>query len=412
MRNKKSGMAFILITILIDIIGIGIIIPVLPDLIKEFVGGSMSDAALYGMGLLVAYSVMVFLFAPIIGGLSDQYGRRPVILASLFGFAIDYFFLALAPTIWLFFVGRLLAGITGSSLTPATAYIADISPPEKKAQNFGLIGAAFGVGFVIGPALGGILGEFGTRIPFFVSGALAILNFLYGYFVLPESLPTENRRKFEISRANPIGNLLQFKKFPKMLDLVFTMALLYIAAHAVQSTWSFFTRERFDWSSSDVGWSLAFVGILVAFVQGFLIRVIVPKIGEQKAVYAGLTFNALGMVFFSFAWEGWMIYVFLVPYALGGLAGPSIQSIMSNQVQPSEQGELQGALTSLAAMGAIIGPLVMNSIFSYFSDQANAAPYFPGAPMVLGAILSIWSILYVIRSFNRVSAKATDLVEP
>lgn len=402
MKNSKAALGFIFITVMVDVVGMGIIIPVLPNLIAELIDGSISDASIYGGFLIFAYASMQFLFAPVLGGLSDQYGRRPVLLISLFGFGIDYIFLALAPDIWWLFIGRIISGIAGASFTTASAYIADVSPPEKKAQNFGLIGAAFGLGFIIGPAIGGVLGEYGSRVPFYAAAALTLLNWLYGYFILPESLSKENRRKFDISRANPIGSLIQLNKYPVLFGMIGTLILLYIAAHAVQSTWSYFTIERFDWSPKDVGWSLAFVGLLVAIVQGYLIRIVVPKIGENAAVYTGLIFNSVGLILFAFASEGWMIYAFLIPYVLGGLAGPSIQGIMSNQVTTNEQGELQGALTSLVAVTSIIGPPMMTTIFAYFTDVTEGQIYFPGAPMLLGAILSIISIWFVHVTFQKV----------
>ncbi len=403
MKNGKAALGFIFITVVVDVVGMGIIIPVLPNLIAELIDGTISEASIYGGWLIFAYAIMQFLFAPVLGGLSDQFGRRPVLLFSLFGFGLDYLFLAVAPTIGWLFVGRLIAGITGASFTTASAYIADVSPPEKKAQNFGLIGAAFGLGFIIGPAIGGVLGEYGSRVPFYAAAGLTLVNWLYGYFILPESLSREHRRKFNFSRANPVGSLIQLNKYPVLFGMIGALVLLYIAAHAVQSTWSYFTIERFDWSPKDVGWSLAFVGLLVALVQGYLIRIVVPKIGENAAVYTGLAFNSIGLILFAFASEGWMIYAFLIPYVLGGLAGPSMQGIMSNQVPTNEQGELQGALTSLVAVTSIIGPPMMTSIFAYFTDIQEGQLYFPGAPMLLGAVLSVISIWFVYITFDRVS---------
>jgi len=335
---------------------------------------------------------MQFVCAPIIGNLSDQYGRRPVLLFSLFGFGIDYIFLAFAPTIGWLFLGRVIAGIAGSSITTASAYIADISTNENRAQNFGMIGAAFGIGFIIGPVMGGVLGQYGARIPFLVSAALALLNTLYGYFVLPESLTKDHRRKFEWKRANPIGSLRQLKKYPSIGGLLGSLLLVYIAAHAVQSTWTYFNIEKFNWSESLIGYSLGAVGLLVAIVQGVLIRFINPKLGNEKSVYIGLGLYSLGLLLFAFASQTWMMFVFLIPYCMGGIAGPALQSIISGNVPRNEQGELQGALTSLISVTTIIGPVVMTFLFSFFT-KPNARIHFAGAPFLLGAILMLGSAL-------------------
>ncbi|MEX0635686.1 MAG: TCR/Tet family MFS transporter, partial [Ferruginibacter sp.] len=284
MSSRKPAMGFIFATLLIDVTGLGIIIPVLPTLIQELTGGSLSEASEYGGWLLFSFAIMQFLFAPVLGNLSDQYGRRPVLLLSLFGFALDYLLLAFAPTIIWLFIGRLIAGVMGASITTATAYIADISTPEKRAQNFGMVGAAFGLGFIIGPVIGGLLGEYGSRIPFMAAAGLTFLNFLYGYFILPESLAKSDRRKFDIRRANPFGSLKMLRAYPVISGMVVSLLLIYIASHAVQSTWSFFTMEQFSWSEAEVGYSLGFVGLLVALVQGGLIRVINPLLGPKNSV--------------------------------------------------------------------------------------------------------------------------------
>src|ERR1700712_2985082 len=275
--KKKAALSFIFVTLLIDVIGLAIIIPVFPKLIEKLIHGDLSQASRYSGLLLVAYAVMQFLFSPLVGNLSDKYGRRPVLLFSLLGFGIDYLFLAFAPTIGWLFVGRIIAGITGASFTTASAYIADVSEPEKRAQNFGMIGVAFGLGFIIGPVVGGILGKYNTHLPFLAAAGLALLNTIYGYFVLPESLTKEHRRKFEWKRANPIGSLKQIKKYPSIGGLIGSLVLVYIAAHAVQSTWTYITIEKFNWSERLIGYSLALVGLLVALVQGVLIRFINPK---------------------------------------------------------------------------------------------------------------------------------------
>lgn len=395
--SKQAAIGFIFVTLLIDTIGFGIIIPVLPNLIIELTHGTTSEAARIGGWLLFAFAIVQFLFAPILGGLSDQYGRRPILLGSLFGFGLDYIFLAVAPTIGWLFVGRLIAGALGASFTTAGAYIADISTPEKRGQNFGMIGAAFGLGFIIGPGLGGLLGSFGPRVPFMAAAGLSLLNWLYGYFILPESLKLENRRKFEWKRANPVASLLNLKRYPVVLGLVASLVLIYIAAHAVQSNWSYYTIEKFGWSSAMIGASLAAVGILIAIVQGGLIRIIIPAWGQKTSLYIGLALYSLGFILFAFATEGWMMFAFLIPYCLGGIAGPALQGIISSQVPANEQGELQGALTSLMSVTSIIGPLLMTQLFSAFTGPA-AALYFPGAPMVMGGVLTLLSLVLAMRA--------------
>ena len=392
--NRKAAIGFIFITLLIDVTGFGLIIPVMPKLIEHLLGiTDISVASQYGGWLTFAYAFMQFIFAPVLGNLSDKYGRRPVLLFSLFGFGIDYLFLSFAPSIAWLFVGRLIAGVTGASFTTASAYIADISTPENRAQNFGMIGAAFGLGFIVGPLIGGLLGELGPRIPFLVAAGLALANCLYGYFVLPESLDKEHRRPFEWRRANPMGSLIQLKKYPAVGGLVVSLVLVYLAAHAVQSNWSFFNIEKFKWSPKMIGISLGVVGLLVGVVQGGLVRVINPKIGNEKSVYIGLGLYSLGLLLFAFASQSWMMFVFLIPYCLGGIAGPALQSIISGHVPPNEQGELQGALTSLMSATSIIGPPMMTNLFAYFT-RADAPVYFPGVSFLLGSVFMIASALW------------------
>lgn len=398
-RERKPAIGFIFITLLIDVIGFGIIIPVMPKLISQLIAGSLSDASLFGGWMMFSYAVMQFLCAPILGNLSDQYGRRPVLLFSLLGFGLDYIFLAFAPTIGWLFLGRIIAGITGGSITTATAYIADISAPDKRAQNFGMIGAAFGLGFIIGPVIGGLLGQFGPRIPFIAAAALALSNALYGYFILPESLSKENRRPFNWKRANPVGSLKHLKKYPVVIGLAGSFMCIYIAGHAAQSTWNYITMEKFKWDEKMVGLSLGAVGLMVAIVQGILIRVINPRLGQKRSVYAGLFLYLTGFIMFAFANKSWMMFAFLVPYCMGGIAGPSLQSIISGQVPSNEQGELQGALTGLISLTSIIGPPLMTNLFSYFSGP-SAPVYFPGAPFLMGAFLTLLSVTLAMRSLK------------
>jgi MFS transporter, DHA1 family, tetracycline resistance protein len=398
--TRNAGLIFIFITLLLDVMGIGLIIPILPNLIKSFVENDLSTASRYVGYLTSVYALMQFICAPIFGSLSDQYGRRPIILISLFGFGLDYLLLAFAPSIGWLFVGRIIAGITGASFTTASAYIADVSPPEKRAQNFGIIGAAFGLGFILGPALGGYLGQFGIRIPFYAAAGLTLLNWLYGFFVLPESLDKEHRRRFSWKRANPISALKNLGRYPVILGLTGSLVCLNLSGQIHPSTWVLFTSKQFNWTEIDVGLSLAFVGLMVALVQGLLTRIVVPKLGDRLSVVIGLSLYAFGFVLFGLADQGWMMYAATVPFALGGIAGPAVQGLISRQVGPSEQGELQGTLTSLVSVTAIIGPLLATSLFAYFN--APIAPiHLPGAAFFMGTLLSILALVIAIPSFPR-----------
>ena len=392
-------MGFIFITLLIDITGWGIIIPVIPKLIKELIHGDISEAAKYGGWLTFAYAITQFLFAPLIGNLSDKFGRRPIILISLFAFSLDYLLLAFAPTITWLFIGRIIAGLTGASITTASAYIADVSTPENRAKNFGMIGAAFGLGFIIGPVIGGLLGQYGSRVPFYAAAILCLLNFLYGYFILPESLAKENRRNFNLKRANPIGAFMNIRKRPSLYGLLISLFLVYIASHAIQGNWSYFTMYQFNWDEKMVGISLGVIGLLVGLVQGVLIRWINPKLGNEKSIYLGLLLYTLGLSLFATATQSWMVFVFLIPYCLGGIAGPAIQSVISNKVDASEQGEIHGTLSSLMSGSTIIGPPLMSSVFYYFTH--DEAPFkFAGAPFVLAAFLMLISTMIAYFSFR------------
>ncbi|MDY3362900.1 TCR/Tet family MFS transporter [Riemerella anatipestifer] len=398
--HKSAAISFIFITLLIDITGWGIIIPVVPKLIEELINGDISLASKYGGWLSFAYAVMQFIFAPVLGNLSDQFGRRPVILFSLLGFSVNFFLQAWAPSILWLFIGRLLSGITGASITTASAYIADISTEQDRSKNFGIIGAAFGLGFIIGPVLGGVLGHYGARIPFLAAGALCLINFLYGFFILPESLSKEHRRKFNWKRANPIGSLLQLRKYPELYKLILAWFLVYIASHAVQTNWAYFGIYRFGWSEKTVGVSLGVMGGLTALVQGVILRKVNPKIGNERSIFYGIGMYSLGMLLFSFAGSSWMMFAILGIYCLGGIAGPSLQSVISTKVSASEQGDLQGALTSIISLTSIIGPPLMTNIFYYFTH--NDAPFkFAGAPFFVGFILMSISTYIVYRGFYK-----------
>ncbi|WP_426791700.1 TCR/Tet family MFS transporter [Sphingobacterium sp. WOUb80] len=409
MKNtaKKAAVGFIFITLLIDITGWGIILPVVPKLVAELIHGDMTEAATYGGWLGFAYACTQFICAPLVGNLSDRYGRRPILLISLLGFGLDYLLLALAPSIGWLFVGRILAGLTGASISTASSYIADVSTDETRTKNFGLIGAAFGLGFIIGPVMGGVLGHYGARIPFYVASVLCLLNFLYGYFILPESLDRTKRRPFEWKRANPIGSLKLLAKHPEISSLAVALILVYIGLHAVQSNWHFFTMYKFDWSERTVGLSLGILGLLLGLVQGVLIRWTAPKLGEQKSIYYGLIFYALGLLLFSFAGEGWMMLLFLIPYSLGGICGPSLQSMISKSIPANQQGELQGALTSLVSATSIVGPPMMTNLFYYFTH--DKAPFqFSGAPFLLASILMMLSAVIIYSTSKKAKLQLKD----
>ncbi len=401
MSSKKSAaIGFIFITMLIDIIGIGIIIPVIPKLLQELNHSDISEAAKLGGWLAFAYAFTQFLFAPFMGSLSDRFGRRPVLLTSLMAFAVDYLVLALAPTVAWLFVGRIIAGVTGASISTAMAYISDVSTPENKAKNFGLVGAAFGIGFIIGPVIGGLLGQYGSRVPFYAAAVLCFVNFIYGYFVLPESLKPEKRRAFEWKAANPIGALARLKKFPNIIVLVAAMFFMYFASHAVHGNWSFYTMYRYDWDERMVGISLGVIGLLVAVVQGGLVRYVNPRIGNGKSILIGFALNAVGQFLIAFAVQEWLVFLFLIPYCLGGLAGSAIQSEITNHVPSDEQGQIQGTLASLNSATATFGPLVMTSIFYYFTH--DTAPFkFPGAPFVLASLLMIMAWFMAFKGLKR-----------
>jgi DHA1 family tetracycline resistance protein-like MFS transporter len=407
--SKKAAIGFIFVTLLIDVMGWGLIIPVMADLIAKLKGIPVNQASTYGALLLTVFAITQFLFSPVIGNLSDRYGRRPVLLSSLFGFGVDYIILALAPAYGWLFIGRVIAGITGASFTTATAYIADVSTdPTTRAKNFGMIGAAFGLGFVLGPALGGFLATWGIRAPFYGAASLCLINCIYGYFFLPESLSKENRRPFEWKRANPFGSLKFLTSHPEIGGLAISFFLIYLAAQAVQSNWNYFTIYRFGWSDRMVGLSLAVVGVLIGGVQAGLTRVINPRIGNEKSIYLGLSLYTLGLVLFAFAAQGWMMFAFLIPYCLGGICGPSLQSVISGHVPSNQQGELQGALTGLMSLTTIIGPLIMNGTFAYFTS--NKAPfYFPGMHFLIGAVCMLLAVIIASKVLNREKKEGPEL---
>jgi MFS transporter, DHA1 family, tetracycline resistance protein len=399
--KQAAALGFIFITIFIDVLGLGIIIPVLPKLLQALGHIDIRQASKY-IGLLTfVYASMQFIFASIMGNLSDRYGRRPILLISLFGFAIDYVIMAFAPTIAWLFVGRTIAGICGASTSTATAYIADVSTGDKRAANFGLVGAASAIGLIFGIALGAYLSAINLRLPFIAAGGFAFANGLYGLFVLPESLAPEHRRKFEWKRSNPFSSLFRiYKKQPALAGLLSATAIVYIAQKAVEYLLSTFLYEKFNWTPASVGTLGIFVGLVLVAIQGGLIRYTVPKFGQQKNIIAGLIFYAIGLLLIAFASRGWMLYLFMIPYCLGGLSGPALQGMATDKVAKNEQGELQGAFSILNSISLIIGPLLLSYVFFYFSKR-TAAVYFPGAPYLLACILMLVSTLMAVRSFKK-----------
>lgn len=399
---RRAGMAFILITLFLDVLGLGLIIPILPGLIVEFMGGDNASAARF-YGLIAAvYALMQFVFAPLLGALSDRFGRRPVLLVSLFGLGVDYLILAFAPTLAWLVVGRIIAGIAGSSITTANAYIADVSTPETRAQNFGLVGVAFGLGFIFGPALGGVLGEVNLRLPFFVAAGLVLLNWLYGFFVLPESLPPEKRSAFSWTKANPVGSIGGLGAYPLVAGLALAFVFISLAQRGLETTWVLYTSYRFGWGEGANGLTLGLVGVMAVIVQGFLIRPTIRLLGERRTVLVGLAISSLTFLFYGLSSQGWMMLATIVFGSLGGVAGPAIQGLVAGSVPPDAQGKVQGALTSLISLSSIVAPVLFTTgLFSYFTSPA-APVELPGAPFLLGALLFAVGLGVVVRLFRRV----------
>lgn len=401
-NTPKNALTFIFFTLLIDIMGWGIIIPVLPKLIEELIHGDISQASQYGGWLLFTYAFTQLVFAPLIGNLSDKYGRRPIILLSLIGFSIDYIFLAMAPTIFWLFIGRIIAGITGASLTTANAYIADVSTKETRVKNFGLVGAAFGLGFIIGPVLGGFLGQYGTRIPFYAAAILCFINFIYGYFILPESLDKSRRKPFQFKNVNPLGGFMLVKKYPKTIKLFWVFIIFHVASHAINTNWSYYNIYKFNWSEKEIGLSLGLTGLLASISQGFLIRKIHPRLRTKNTIYLGFSLFIISSLLFAFAFKSWMMYAILIPYGLGSFFYPVMQSEVTSNISEKEQGELQGIITSIMSLGAIIGPVLMTNTF-YFFTHNNAPFIFAGMPFILASILLLIAFFLIKRYFDNQS---------
>lgn len=409
-RHGKQAIVFIAITLLLDTIGFGLIIPVLPTLLAQITGEDVSHAAIHGGFLSFLYATMQFLWAPVLGNLSDRFGRRPVLLFAVGSLGVDYVIMGLAPTLGWLFLGRAISGMAGASFTPAYAYAADISTPERRAQNFGVISAMFGVGFIIGPALGGLLGHFGPRAPFFAAATLSLLNFCYGILVLPESLAPERRRPFDWKRANPFGTFRQMKRHPVVLGLLGALFLWMVANQVFPSTWSFYTKLRFGWSEAMIGASLALVGAVMVLSQVTFLRFIVPRLGERRVALLGISIAAVGYAGFASATAGWMMFAWLSTWLFGAIVFPVTNALMSHRVAPEAQGELQGAVAGLASLAAIVGPLLMTQLFGRFTAP-NAPVHVPGAAFLAAALLTL-VCLAMYWSATRAPAPAAESVQP
>ena len=385
--RRRAALTFIFVTVMIDMLAFGIIIPVLPHLIVDLIGGSITKAAVWSGGFGALFMLMQFVFSPVQGALSDRYGRRSVILISSFGLGIDFVVMAIAPSLWLLFVGRAISGVCAASFSTANAYIADITPKEKRAAAFGTLGAAFGIGFIIGPALGGFLGHLSIRLPFWIAGVLSLVNFGYGLFVLPESLPKEKRSAaFEWRQANPLGALLLLRRYPQVFGLATVFFLISLAQFSLNSTYVLYADYRYGWGPQTVGYTLALVGLCSGLVQAVLVRRLMPTFGERRLIVGGLLLCIVGYGFFGFAPVAWIFLAGIPFLCLGGLAGPPAQAMMTQQVDPHEQGRLQGALTSLASLAGIFGPALFANTFALFISD-HAPVNLPGAAFVLSAVL-------------------------
>lgn len=386
--RRRLPTIFILLTVMIDAMGIGLILPVMPALILEVEGGSLARAALWGGVLSTAFAVMQFLFGPVIGSLSDRYGRRPVLLISLFVMALDYVVMALAGSIWLLLFGRIVGGITGATHSTASAFMADISPPEKRGAGFGMVSAAFGLGFVLGPVIGGVLGDLGTRAPFHAAAALALANFAFGLAILPETVTPDKRRPFIWRRANPFGAVRQIRALPGMGRLLTVLLLYQLATHVYPAIWAYFTQARFGWDPRMIGISLAVFGISMAVVQGGVIRLVLSRLGELRTVVLGFGFSIVAFPVLAFITNGPLALALTPVAAMAAMAVPALQALMSRQTPDDAQGELQGILTSVNALAMILSPLLMTGVFAA-ATMPGGAVYLPGAPFLAALALTL-----------------------
>ncbi len=389
---------FICITIMLDAMGIGLIMPVMPELLQEVGTVDLSNAARWGGLLTVIFAVNQFLFGAFLGSLSDAYGRRKILLISLFVMALDYLLMAVAGTIWLLIIGRFIGGITAATHSTASAFMADVSKPEEKAKNFGLIGAAFGVGFILGPFIGGLLSEYGARAPFYAAAVLAGANFVFGFFVMPETVTDKIRRKFEWRRANPFVAFGQVRKLPSMGKLLAVMFLMNLAFFVYPSVWAYYGTAQHGWDGRMIGISLAIFGLCSAIVQGGLMGPIIKRLGEYKVVILGICINFVGFIALFFAWETWQVFVLTPLSALASMATPALQGLMSKAAPDNAQGELQGVNSALQAIATIVSPLVMTQIFGYFTSNADF--YYPGAPFIMSAAMMVIAFLIIVGRFR------------
>jgi len=394
--NHRFTLSFVFVTLLIDSIGFGIIIPVMPQLIMSVSGEGLSSAARFGGLMMMIYALMQFFFSPIMGGISDRFGRRPVLLFSLLLLGVDYLIMAWAPTLLWLFAGRMIAGIAASTYSTCYAVIADSTSIEKRTQSFGVVGSAFGVGFIVGPLIGGMLGEYGPRVPFIAAACLAFANLVFGFFVMPETLAKNGRRPFDWRRANPTGTLVAMRKYPMVFGLIGVFFVFMLGHHALPSTWTYYTIEKFDWSEREVGYSFAFVGVLMVLTQAVLLRKLIPVLGQRSSALLGFGFCIFSFVGYAFASSTWMVYAFMVPGALQGLVSPSINGIMSGAIPANSQGELQGGIASMSSLTSIIAPPLMTGTFAAFASD-SALGYFPGAPFILAAGLTLLALLLFVR---------------
>jgi DHA1 family tetracycline resistance protein-like MFS transporter len=404
--ESRGAVIFILITVALDLVALGIIAPVLPNLIIRMEGGDIARASAITGYFAFAWATMQFLCSPILGAFSDRFGRRPIILLSCLGLGLDYIFMALAPTLAWLFVGRIISGITTSNISTAFAYITDITPPERRAKQFGLIGAAFGLGFVIGPSIGGLLGTYSLRLPFWVAAGLSLANVIYGFFVLPESLAREKRAKSAWHMANPLGSLTLLRSHRDLSGLASALTIFYLAHNALPTVFVLYTEYRYGWNERQVGFSLAMIGVCAAVVSGGLVGPYVKKFGERFSVLSGLCYGVLGFLGFALAWRGWFLLASIPLIALWGVAGPAIQSLMSRRVDHSSQGKLQGAINSLRSITGMIAPVIFTQVFAY-AISVRRSVHLPGAPYYLAAVLLTTSLLvaaYVTRGMGRAAA--------
>ena len=408
--HGKNAFLFVIVTVALDLLAFGIFIPVVPDFLTEITGQSKSETVAIAGFLTATFGVVNFLMMPTLGNLSDRFGRRPVLLISVSMLCIDFLIMGFAHSLIILFIGRALAGLTSATYSTATAYIADVTEPEDRSRAFGMIGAAFGFGFVFGPVVGGLLGDIDTRLPFFVSAGIAGLNFLYGFFVLPESLDKENRRSFELRRSNPFGAFTHFSKIPKIAWFLVALSIFQLAHAVYPGSWNFYGAIRYGWDSQQIGFSLGVVGISSAIVQALLVGPITKRIGPEKAVYVGFGIGVAGMFGMAFTFEGWMAYSVIIGSALGGIATPSLQTLMTRITPKNAQGELQGAVASLQSLSMIIGPVVMTQILHYFTSSSTPV-YFAGANFLLAGTLALIAMFPLMLGIRSNQNKVQEIVE-